>query len=84
MQALDFEAASVYNLVINATNPEPLVPGVQYNSSSLTLLQVLVTDVEEPPVFLKTVYNGEVSEDVSVNTLVMTVKAYDPEGDTVR
>ncbi|XP_009636634.1 cadherin-17 [Egretta garzetta] len=83
-KALDFEAASVYNLVINATNPEPLVPGVQYNSSSLTLLQVLVTDVEEPPVFLKTVYNGEVSEDVSVNTLVMTVKAYDPEGDTVR
>ncbi|NWQ94350.1 CAD17 protein, partial [Burhinus bistriatus] len=81
-KALDFEAAPVYNLVINATNPEPLVPGVQYNSSSLTLFKVFVTNVDEPPVFHKTVYNAEVSEDVPVNTLVMTVEAYDPEGDT--
>ncbi|NXX14057.1 CAD17 protein, partial [Podargus strigoides] len=83
-KALDFETTPVYNLVINATNPEPLVPGVQYNSSSLTLFKVFVTNVDEPPVFHSTVYKGEVSEDVPVNTLVMTVKAYDPEGDTVR
>ncbi|NXL56734.1 CAD17 protein, partial [Chordeiles acutipennis] len=81
-KALDFETTPVYNLVINATNPEPLVPGVQYNSSSLTLFKVFVTNVDEPPVFHKTVYKGEVSEDVPVNTLVMTVEAYDPEGDT--
>ncbi|NXF49519.1 CAD17 protein, partial [Oceanites oceanicus] len=80
-KALDFEAAPVYNLVINATNPEPLVPGVQYNSSSLALFNVFVTNVDEPPVFHKTVYKGEVSEDIPVNTLVMTVEAYDPEGD---
>uniref|UniRef100_A0A8C8E905 Cadherin 17 n=1 Tax=Otus sunia TaxID=257818 RepID=A0A8C8E905_9STRI len=83
-KALDFEATPVYNLVINATNPEPLVLGVQYNSSSLTLFKVFVTNVDEPPVFHKTVYKGEVSEDIPVNTLVMTVEAYDPEGDTVR
>ncbi|KAM9235648.1 cadherin-17 [Leptosomus discolor] len=83
-KALDFEAAPVYNLVINATNPEPLASGVQYNSSSLTLFKVFVTNVDEPPVFHETVYKGEVSEDIPVNTLVMTVKAYDPEGDTVR
>ncbi|KAM7123083.1 cadherin-17 [Ciconia maguari] len=83
-KALDFEAAPMYNLVINATNPEPLVPGVQYNSSSLTLFKVFVTNVDEPPVFLKTVYKGEVSEDIPVNTLVMTVEAYDPEGAVVR
>ncbi|XP_076188283.1 cadherin-17 [Aptenodytes patagonicus] len=83
-KALDFEAAPVYNLVINATNPEPLVPGVQYNSSSLTLFKVFVTNVDEPPVFHQTVYKGEVSEDIPVDTLVMTVEAYDPEGDTVR
>ncbi|KAM9278904.1 cadherin-17 [Cariama cristata] len=83
-KALDFEAVPVYNLVINATNPEPLVPGVQYNSSSLTLFKVFVTNVDEPPVFNKTVYKEEVSEDIPVNTLVMTVEAYDPEGDTVR
>jgi len=84
IQALDFEAAPVYNLVINATNPEPLVSSVQYNSSSLTLFKVFVTNVDEPPVFHTTIYKGEVSEDIPVNTLVMTVEAYDPEGDTVR
>uniref|UniRef100_A0A663N1G6 Cadherin-17 n=1 Tax=Athene cunicularia TaxID=194338 RepID=A0A663N1G6_ATHCN len=83
-KALDFEATPVYNLVISATNPEPLVLGVQYNSSSLTLFKVFVTNVDEPPVFHKTVYKGEVFEDIPVNTLVMTVEAYDPEGDTVR
>ncbi|NXY71477.1 CAD17 protein, partial [Glareola pratincola] len=81
-KALDFEAAPVYNLVINATNPEPLVAGVQYNSSSLALFKVFVTNVDEPPVFHKTVYNTEVSEDIPVNTLVVTVEAYDPEGDS--
>ncbi|NXR62459.1 CAD17 protein, partial [Rhadina sibilatrix] len=83
-KALDFETMPVYNLVINATNPEPLVPDVQYNSSSLTMFNVFVTNVEEPPVFLEPVYKREVSEDVPVNTLVMTVEAYDPEGDSVR
>ncbi|KAK4828234.1 hypothetical protein QYF61_024729 [Mycteria americana] len=83
-KALDFEAAPMYNLVINATNPEPLVPGVQYNSSSLTLFKVFVTNVDEPPVFPKTVYKGEVSEDIPVGSLVMTVEAYDPEGAVVR
>lgn len=83
-KALDFETTPVYNLVINATNSEPLVPGVQYNSSSLTLFKVFVTNVDEPPVFHKTVYKREVSEDIPVNSLVITVEAYDPEGDTVR
>ncbi|NWX42383.1 CAD17 protein, partial [Steatornis caripensis] len=81
-KALDFETAPEYNLVINATNPEPLVPGVTYNSSSLTLFKVFVTNVDEPPVFHEAFYKGEVSEDIPVNTLVTTVKAYDPEGDT--
>ncbi|NXC49567.1 CAD17 protein, partial [Penelope pileata] len=83
-KALDFETAEVYNLVINATNPEPLVAGVQYNSSSLTLFKVFVTNVDEPPVFHKQAYTAEVSEDVPVNTLIVTVEAHDPEGDAVR
>ncbi|NXA85701.1 CAD17 protein, partial [Melanocharis versteri] len=83
-KALDFETMPVYNLVINATNPEPLVPGVQYNSSSLTTFKIFVTNVDEPPVFQKPVYKTEVSEDIPVNTLLMTVEAYDPEGDSVR
>ncbi|NXK33839.1 CAD17 protein, partial [Piprites chloris] len=83
-KALDFETTPVYNLVINATNPEPLVPGVQYNSSSLTSLKVFLTNVDEPPVFLKPVYKEEVSESIPVNILLTTVEAYDPEGDSVR
>ncbi|NXX69727.1 CAD17 protein, partial [Spizella passerina] len=83
-KALDFETMPVYNLVINATNPEPLVEGVEYNSSSLTKLRVSVTNVDEPPAFQKPFYETEVSEDIPVNTLVMTVEAYDPEGDSVR
>lgn len=83
-KALDFETAPVYNLVINATNPEPLVSSVQYNASSLTLFKVFVTNVDEPPAFREIAYNVEVSEDVPVNTLVVTVEAYDPEGDSVR
>ncbi|NWW28738.1 CAD17 protein, partial [Falcunculus frontatus] len=83
-KALDFETMPMYNLVINATNPEPLVPGVQYNSSSLTMFKVFVTNVDEPPVFLEPIYSTQVSENIPVNTLIMTVEAYDPEGDSVR
>ncbi|XP_062424539.1 cadherin-17 [Rhea pennata] len=83
-KALDFETTQVYNLVINATNPEPLVPGVQYNSSSIAVFKVFLTDVDEPPVFSRETYIGEAFENIPVNTLVMTVEAYDPEGDTVR
>ncbi|NXI79520.1 CAD17 protein, partial [Rhipidura dahli] len=83
-KALDFETMPVYNLLINATNPEPLVSSVHYNSSSFTMFKVFVTNVDEPPVFLKPIYSTEVSEDIPVNTLVMTVEAYDPEGDSVR
>ncbi|NXX84003.1 CAD17 protein, partial [Urocolius indicus] len=81
-KALDFETTPVYNLVINATNPEPLVSSVQYNSSSLTFFKVFVTNVDEAPIFQSTVYKAEVSEDIPVNTLVMTVEAFDPEGDS--
>ncbi|NWI62719.1 CAD17 protein, partial [Todus mexicanus] len=83
-KALDFETAPVYDLVINATNPEPLVSGVEYDSSSFTAFKVFVTNVDEPPAFQKIAYREEVSEDIPVNTLVVTVEAYDPEGDTVR
>ncbi|KAM7071807.1 cadherin-17 [Acridotheres tristis] len=83
-KALDFETTPVYDLVINATNPEPLVSGVKYNSSSLTTFSIYVTNVDEPPTFQTPVYKVEVSEDIPVNTLVMTVEAHDPEGDSVR
>ncbi|KAJ7339000.1 hypothetical protein JRQ81_012902, partial [Phrynocephalus forsythii] len=81
---LDFETTPVYDLVISATNPEPLVTGIQYNSSSLTRLRVIVTDVDEAPVFLETIYRVDRYENATVGTFVMTAVAYDPEGAPVR
>uniref|UniRef100_A0ABM5GC50 Cadherin-17 n=1 Tax=Pogona vitticeps TaxID=103695 RepID=A0ABM5GC50_9SAUR len=83
-KTLDFETTPVYDLVINATNPEPLVAGIQYNSSSLTYLKVIVTDVDEPPVFLQPVYTVDKHENVTVGTFITTAGAYDPEGAQVR
>ncbi|XP_015745131.1 cadherin-17 isoform X1 [Python bivittatus] len=83
-KALDFETAAMYNLTINATNPEPLVAGVKYNSSSSTFLQIYVTNVDEAPVFRQSVYIVEKYENVTVGTNVATAEAYDPEGYTIR
>uniref|UniRef100_A0A7M4E269 Cadherin 17 n=1 Tax=Crocodylus porosus TaxID=8502 RepID=A0A7M4E269_CROPO len=83
-KALDFENSPVYDLMIKATNPEPLVSGVQYQSNSTTYFRVIVTDVNEPPVFSQLTYITAVYEDTPVNTLVMKAKAYDPEGDEIR
>lgn len=74
----------MYNLTINATNPEPLVTGIKYNSSSSTFLRVRVTNVDEPPVFAHPLYQVTLYENVTVGTNVTTVKAFDPEGDQVR
>ncbi|NWJ00997.1 CAD17 protein, partial [Crypturellus undulatus] len=81
-KALDFETTPVYNLLIHATNPEPLVTGVQYNSSSFTVFKVFLSNVDEAPVFSQEAYITEAFENVPVNTLVATVEAFDPEGDT--
>ncbi|CAM5089323.1 unnamed protein product [Eretmochelys imbricata] len=81
---LDFEMSSVYNLTVKAANPEPLVKGVQYNSSSTAYFRVLVADVNEVPVFSKNTYIVDIFEDVPVGTLVMNVTANDPEGDRIR
>uniref|UniRef100_A0A8C3H6T2 Cadherin 17 n=1 Tax=Chrysemys picta bellii TaxID=8478 RepID=A0A8C3H6T2_CHRPI len=83
-KVLDFEMSSTYNLTVKATNPEPLVQGVQYNSSSTAYFGVVVVDVNEVPVFSQNIYIGNIFEDVPVGTLVMTVTANDPEGDQIR
>uniref|UniRef100_A0A8C4VN74 Cadherin 17 n=1 Tax=Gopherus evgoodei TaxID=1825980 RepID=A0A8C4VN74_9SAUR len=83
-KALDFEMSSTYNLTVKAINPEPLVKGVQYNSSSTAYFRVVVVDANEGPVFSKNTYIADIFEDVPVGTLVMTVTANDPEGDQIR
>lgn len=74
----------MYSLTINATNPEPLVTGINYNSSSSTFLRVHVTDVDEPPVFHYSNYQVILDENAKIGTNVTTVKAFDPEGSPVR
>uniref|UniRef100_A0A7N5JWC3 Cadherin-17 n=1 Tax=Ailuropoda melanoleuca TaxID=9646 RepID=A0A7N5JWC3_AILME len=76
---LDFETAAIHNIVFQGENPEPLVSGVNYNSSSCATFKLIVTDVNEVPEFSQRVYQAKVSEDVAVGTKVGNVTARDPE-----
>uniref|UniRef100_A0ACB8EGZ7 Uncharacterized protein n=1 Tax=Sphaerodactylus townsendi TaxID=933632 RepID=A0ACB8EGZ7_9SAUR len=75
---LDFETVSLYKLLI-------LVRDDKGNTASQTIF-VLVSDVEEPPVFtgvlaqLGRVAEIYISEDTPKNIQIFTVTAKDPEG----
>lgn len=70
--------------MFQAVNPEPLVEGVEYNASSLASFELIVTDVNEVPVFPQQIFLANVSEDAAVGTKVGNVTARDPEGLAVR
>ncbi|XP_058554559.1 cadherin-17 isoform X2 [Neofelis nebulosa] len=76
---LDFETVAVHNIVFQAENPEPLVSGVHYNTSSSAKFKLIVTDVNEAPQFSQRIYQAKVREDVAVGTKVGNVTAKDPE-----
>ncbi|XP_074056324.1 cadherin-17 [Macrotis lagotis] len=80
---LDFETVPMYNLVIKATNPEPLVNDVHYNSSSHAEFILMVSDVNEPPVFDHALYQAQIKEDAGKNIRLITVNATDPEGEEI-
>ncbi|XP_042639566.1 cadherin-17 [Orycteropus afer afer] len=77
---LDFETKPVYNIVFHAENPEPLVSGIKYNSSSFATFKLIVTDVNEPPTFSQQVFQVNVHENVTIGTKLGNVTAKDPEG----
>lgn len=79
-KSLDFETTSIHHIVFKAENPEPLVSGVSYNASSFAKFQLVVTDVNEAPLFSQYVFQAKVKEDVPVGTKVGNVTAWDPEG----
>ncbi|XP_056378473.1 cadherin-17 [Hyla sarda] len=81
---LDYETCKEHNLVINARNPEPLANGITYNESSTTHLKVIVTDVDEKPVFGSPLYQAQVSEATPIGTSLMQIDGFDPEGDEIR
>lgn len=70
--------------MFQAENPEPLVDGVEYNASSFASFELIVTDVNEVPVFPQQIFQANVSEDAPIGTKVGNVTARDPEGLTVR
>uniref|UniRef100_A0AC11AX02 Cadherin 17 n=1 Tax=Ovis aries TaxID=9940 RepID=A0AC11AX02_SHEEP len=77
---LDFETVAIHNIVVQAENPEPLVPGVQYNANSSATFRLMVTDVNEAPQFSQQVFEAKVSEAVAKGTKVGNMTAKDPEG----
>ena len=77
---LDFETASIHNISFHAENPEPLVPGVEYDARSFATFSLFVTNVDEAPQFSQQVFQAKVSEGVAVGTKLGNVTAKDPEG----
>ncbi|MBN3292106.1 CAD17 protein, partial [Polypterus senegalus] len=81
---LNFEKVSLYHLRIDARNPEPLVFGINYNSSSSTYLAIGVNNVNEAPEFDSSFYHKAVLENITVGSVILRVHAIDPEGSLVR
>ncbi|XP_026084247.1 cadherin-17-like [Carassius auratus] len=81
---LDYELQNVFNLQIDARNPEPLIEGVKYNDSATTFVVILLVDVDEPPEFEVDTIDVNVPENITVGTVIMTAEAKDPEGKTIK
>ncbi|XP_058131707.1 cadherin-17 [Dasypus novemcinctus] len=77
---LDFETAAVYNIVFKAENPEPLVFGVEYNESSFATFKLILTDVNEAPIFSQKIFQAQVHENATIGTKLFNVTAKDSEG----
>lgn len=70
--------------MFQAENPEPLVPGVNYNTSSSAKFKLFVANVNEAPQFSQRIYQARVKENVDIGTKVGNVTAKDPENLDVR
>uniref|UniRef100_A0AAQ6A6M9 Cadherin domain-containing protein n=1 Tax=Amphiprion ocellaris TaxID=80972 RepID=A0AAQ6A6M9_AMPOC len=75
---LDYESKRAYTLKVEATNirSEPN-SGVPFKDTAT--VKIVVEDSDEPPVFSKPMYLLEVDENASINTVIGTVNARDPD-----
>ncbi|XP_073703597.1 cadherin-17 [Garra rufa] len=81
---LDYELQKVFNLHIDARNPEPLIKGVEYDERATTIAVIQLVDVDEPPKFEVDSLNVNVPENITVGTVIMTAEAKDPEEKTIK
>ncbi|XP_051813310.1 cadherin-17 [Acanthochromis polyacanthus] len=77
---LDFESSTIYNLKIDARNPEPLMKGLEYGSESTAYVSISITDVDEVPEFSLDVLDVTVPENTTKGSVLLKVEAKDPEG----
>lgn len=84
LQPLNYELQSVYNLQIDARNPEPLIKGVEYNENATAFVVIQLVDVDEPPEFEVDALNVNVPENITIGTVLMKAEAKDPEGKTIK
>lgn len=63
---------------MSARNEEKLV-GKELDASSTATVHILVKDVNEAPVLTKKKYEVSILENVEPGTLLLTVKAADPD-----
>ncbi|RXN30406.1 cadherin-17-like protein [Labeo rohita] len=81
---LDYELQNVFNLKIDARNPEPLIKGVEYDERATTIVVIQLVDVDEPPKFEVESLHVNVPENITIGTVIMTAEAKDPEGKTIK
>lgn len=84
LQPLDYELQNVFNLKIDARNPEPLIKGVEYDERATTIVVIQLVDVDEPPKFEVESLHVNVPENITIGTVIMTAEAKDPEGKTIK
>ncbi|KAJ1082204.1 hypothetical protein NDU88_002372 [Pleurodeles waltl] len=75
---LDYERVQEYTLVISARNDAEL-QGAEYGPSSTATVLILVGNINEAPVLTQSKYEVRVPESLEPGTVLLTVKASDPD-----
>ncbi|XP_027032742.2 cadherin-20-like [Tachysurus fulvidraco] len=79
-QHLDFETKRSYTLKVEAANTHT---DKRFSAngpfSDITMVQVGIEDVDEPPQFSSMLYYAEVREDAEIGTVLITISARDPD-----
>lgn len=79
-QHLDFETKRSYTLKVEAANTHT---DKRFSAngpfSDITMVQVSIEDVDEPPQFSSMLYYAEVREDAEIGTVLITISARDPD-----